>query len=97
MHVRSGRTKTACMTLPILPFIENVRSINVKGVIMVNRKSGFISPFHDTEPLDESGMLTAKEWLLKNFGNEKTCNNAAIVSNGDRSKRASKSSKSSRK
>jgi len=22
----------------------------------------------DTEPLDESGMITAKEWLLKNFG-----------------------------
>ena len=63
----------------------------------MGNRNGFISPFHDTEPLNESGMLTAKEWLLKNFGNEKSCNNAAIVSNGDRSKRASKSSKSSRK
>ena len=59
--------------------------------------AGDASGVYDTKPLDESGMLTAKEWLLKNFGNEKSCNNATIVPNGDRSKRASKSSKSSRK
>ena len=59
--------------------------------------AGDASGVYDTEPLDESGMLTAKEWLLKNFGNEKLCNNATIVPNGDRSKRASKSSKSSKK
>lgn len=32
--------------------------------------SGDAPGIYDTEPLDENGMYTAKEWLLKNFGME---------------------------
>lgn len=55
--------------------------------------AGDASGVYDTEPLDESGMSTAKEWLLKNFGKENMFNDSTILPNGGRGKRTSKSSK----
>ena len=42
--------------------------------------SGDAPGIYDTEPLDENGMSTAKEWLLKNFGMEEPSLNVTLPS-----------------